>query len=85
MAGNKFTTETLREKLFATIEGLHAGTVQVSHAQAIAKLSGEVCKTIDVEVKYCAEMAAVQKRGQRAEELSPIILGTQPPALGRED
>lgn len=79
MADKKFTTETLREKLFETIEGVLDGSVKVGQAQAAAKVSGELIKSIDIEIRF-AESASRLKLNSEVEP-GPLQLGLRPGAL----
>lgn len=79
MADKKFTTETLREKLFETIEGVLDGSVKIGQAQAAAKVSGELIKSIDIEIKFAE--ATSRLKLSRDEEPGPIRLGTRPGQL----
>lgn len=44
--------DDLREHLFATIEGLRDGTVDVERARAIADVSGRIIDSAKVEVQF---------------------------------
>lgn len=79
MADKKFTTETLRERLFSTFEGVLDGTVKVAQAQAAAKVCNELIKTLDVEIKFAE--AAGRMKAEGGEEPGPILLGMRPAAL----
>lgn len=52
MAGKSITTETLRETLFETIEGVLDGSITTGQAGAVAKLSKEIISSAELEMDY---------------------------------
>ena len=46
------TIEDLREALFATLQGVKDGTIDVDKARAVNELGKTICDTAKVEVEY---------------------------------
>lgn len=52
MAGKALTTQSLRETLFSTIDGVLEGSIDTKKAAAVANLADKVIKSADLEIKY---------------------------------
>lgn len=73
MAGKPETTQTLRAKLFDAIDDLAAGKIESRDAMAIAKLSAEIIKTAELEIRYAKELAALDS-GDSGINPGPLLL-----------
>lgn len=74
----KKNIDDLRELLFATIEGVKAGTLDVERAKMVGELSQVMVNSAKVEVEYAK---ATGQRGsgflEKAEELPAGITGVR--------
>ena len=58
------TTETLREILFKTLDGVSQGTTDLKTAQQVANLADKILKTADIELKYSLTVSRLDKQEQ---------------------
>ena len=79
----KKNIDDLRELLFATIEGVKAGTLDVDRAKMIGELSQVMVNSAKVEVEY-AKATGQKGSGflEKADELPPGIIGVRQHRIG---
>lgn len=63
----KHTTESLRSDLFDVIKELREGTMDAETANQIVKVSDQIIKTADIELKYAQTLSQLDKEGQGIE------------------
>lgn len=82
--GNKtHTTETLRQTLFESIEGVIDGSLSERKAAQVANLAGQICKTADLEMKYNEHIRKADAI-DGAPAPGPMVLGHQRLISGAE-
>jgi hypothetical protein len=74
MDGKAITTETLRQTLFATIDGLLEGQIEVKAAAQVANLADKIIKTGDLEMRYTEHVAKIDSQDHGISP-GPMLLG----------
>lgn len=74
MGDKTHTTETLRQTLFTTIDGLLAGTVSEKAASQVANLAEKIVKTADLEMRYSQHLSVLDKHDTGVAP-GPMLLG----------
>lgn len=64
MARKQHTTESLRNDLFGVIDDLREGKIDHETAGQIVKLSDQIIKTADLELKYAETVSKLDKDNQ---------------------
>lgn len=59
MVNKTHTTETLRQTLFETIEGVLADEISTKQGGVVADLAGQVIKTADLEMRYTKHLVGL--------------------------
>lgn len=68
-----FTTETLREKLVNTLNGLQSGDVTPAQAHAVVKVSNAIIETAKMELEVAKTQSVLDKKGVEA-NAGPLLL-----------
>lgn len=76
MDNSPHTTQTLRQTLFETIEGVIDGSVSEKKAAQIANLASNIVKTADLEMRYTEHLIKVDKTDLKS---GPMLLGHKVP------
>lgn len=68
------TTDTLRETLFETLQGVKDGSIDTDQAKAVGELATKIIDVSDLELRYTTLQGRLDEKGV---ELSPgrILLG----------
>ncbi len=72
MGDKAHTTQTLRQTLFETIEGVIEGTVTEKAAAQVANLADKIVKTADLEMRYTEHVLKADKAEMAP---GPMLLG----------
>lgn len=81
MVNKAHTTETLRQTLFETIEGVLSGKVTTQQAAQVANLSAGIIKTADLEMKYSRHVIHLDDKTKNPDEIAsgPMTLAAPVP------
>lgn len=78
MDSKAHTTESLRQTLFETIEGVLGGAIETKNAAAVANLADKIIKTADLEMKYSRHMVEMDRGSDdHGIQPGPMLLGVQ--------
>lgn len=67
------TTETLRDVLFQTLDDLREHKISDKDALAVCKLSAEIVKTAELELRMATTVSALDKQDQGV-GVGPLLL-----------
>jgi len=63
----KHTTESLRSDLFEVMRDLRNGKIDPEMAAQVVRVSDQIIKTADLELKYAQTLSQLDKDGQKIE------------------